>query len=124
MLVGGHLGRAYLLPVPAVPLSTKRLQLSLAAFLCPGSSQSRDPGSTARQMAESLTARSGRSSEMRPDISSGDQCSSRMGLTTSDRLSGSSMSLGRLQASLLLSAFLCAAGARQRALQGPASRSA
>ena len=29
MLVGGHLGRAYLLPVPAVPLSTKRLQLRL-----------------------------------------------------------------------------------------------
>ena len=28
MLVGGHLGRAYLLPVPAVPLSTKRLQLT------------------------------------------------------------------------------------------------
>ena len=27
VLVGGHLGRAYLLPVPAVPLSTKRLQL-------------------------------------------------------------------------------------------------
>ena len=45
----------------------------------------------------SLTARSGRSSEMRPDISSGDQCSSRMSLTASERLSGSSMSLGRLQ---------------------------
>ena len=27
VLVGGHLGRAYLLPVPAIPLSTKRLQL-------------------------------------------------------------------------------------------------
>ena len=85
---------------------------SLAAFLRPGSSQSRDPDSTARQMAESLTARSGRSTEMRPDISSGDQCSSRMSLTTSERLSGSSMSLGRLQRSLLLSAFLCAVDAR------------
>ena len=42
-----------------------------------------------------------------------------MGLTTSERLSGSSMSLGRLQASLLLSAFLCAAGARQRRPAGP-----
>lgn len=63
-------------------------------------------------MAESLTARSGRSTEMRPDISSGDQCPSRMGLTASERLSGLSMSPGRLQASLLLSAFLCAVDAR------------
>ena len=45
-------------------------------------------------------------------IASGDQCSSRMSLTTSERLSGSSMSLGRLQRSLLLSAFLCAVDAR------------
>jgi hypothetical protein len=85
---------------------------SLAAFLRPGSPQSRDPGSTARQMAESLAARPGRSSGMRPDISSGDQCSSRMSLTASERLPGSSMSLGRLQRSLLLSAFLCAVDAR------------
>lgn len=92
---------------------------SLAAFLCPGSSQPGDPDSTARQMAESPTARSGRSSGMRPDISSGDQCSSRMSLTASERLSGSSMSLGRLQRSLLLSAFLCAVDARQRRPAGP-----
>lgn len=42
-----------------------------------------------------------------------------MSLTTSERLSGSSMSLGRLQRSLLLSTFLCAADARQRRPAGP-----
>ena len=41
-------------------------------------------------MAESLAARSGRSSEMRPDVSSGGQRPSRMGLTIGERLSGSS----------------------------------
>ena len=64
-------------------------------------------------------ARPGRPSGMRPDISSGDRCPSRMGLTASGRLPGPSMGLGRLKRSLLLSAFLCAADARQRRPAGP-----
>lgn len=63
-------------------------------------------------MVVSLTASSGRSIAMRPDISSGDQRPSRMSPATRERLSGSSMSLRRLQRAFLPSALRWAVEAR------------
>ena len=117
-----HLAPALLasLPVPALAMVPEQP----CGLPVPRKPQSRDPDSTARQMAESLAARSGRSSEMRPDISSGDQCPSRMSLTASERLSGSSMSLGRLSAASSCPPSSVPQARGSGVLQGPASRSA